>query len=46
MGKDAAAKLNALGFKVAGWSASPKSLPGVVCCSGAKRHAGRAATAD
>jgi glyoxylate/hydroxypyruvate reductase A len=36
MGKDAAAKLNALGFKVAGWSASPKSLPGVVCFSGAE----------
>jgi glyoxylate/hydroxypyruvate reductase A len=36
MGRDAAAKLNALGFKVAGWSASPKSLPGVVCFSGAE----------
>ena len=36
MGKDAAAKLNALGFKVAGWSASPKSLPGVACFSGAE----------
>ena len=35
MGKDAVAKLKALGFKVAGWSASPKSLPGVVCFSGA-----------
>ena len=35
MGKDAAAKLKALGFKVAGWSASPKSLPGVACFSGA-----------
>jgi glyoxylate/hydroxypyruvate reductase A len=34
MGKDAAAKLKALGFKVAGWSASPKSLPGVACFSG------------
>ncbi len=35
MGKDAVAKLKALGFKVAGWSASPKSLPGVACFSGA-----------
>jgi glyoxylate/hydroxypyruvate reductase A len=35
LGKDAAAKLSALGFKVAGWSASPKSLPGVACFSGA-----------
>ena len=35
MGKDAVAKLKALGFKVAGWSASPKSLPDVACFSGA-----------
>jgi glyoxylate/hydroxypyruvate reductase A len=35
MGKDTVAKLKALGFKVAGWSASPKSLPNVVCFSGA-----------
>jgi glyoxylate/hydroxypyruvate reductase len=35
MGKDAATKLKALGFKVAGWSASPKSLPDVACFSGA-----------
>jgi glyoxylate/hydroxypyruvate reductase len=35
MGKDAVAKLKALGFKVAGWSASPKSLPGVTSFSGA-----------
>ena len=35
MGKDATAKLKALGFKVAGWSASPKSLPDVTCFSGA-----------
>jgi glyoxylate/hydroxypyruvate reductase len=34
MGKDAVTKLKALGFKVAGWSASPKSLPGVTCFSG------------
>jgi glyoxylate/hydroxypyruvate reductase A len=37
MGKDAATKLKAVGFKVAGWSASPKSLPGVACFSGANR---------
>jgi glyoxylate/hydroxypyruvate reductase len=35
MGKDAVAKLKALGFKVAGWSASPKSLPEMTCFSGA-----------
>jgi glyoxylate/hydroxypyruvate reductase A len=35
MGKDAVAKLKALGFKVAGWSASPKSLPDVTCFSSA-----------
>ena len=35
LGKDATAKLKALGFKVAGWSLSPKSLPGVACFSGA-----------
>ena len=35
MGKDAAARLKALGFSVSGWSASPKSLPGVACFSGA-----------
>jgi glyoxylate/hydroxypyruvate reductase len=34
MGKDAVAKLKTLGFKVAGWSASPKSLPDVDCFSG------------
>jgi glyoxylate/hydroxypyruvate reductase len=34
MGKDAATKLKALGFKVAGWSASAKSLPGVECFFG------------
>jgi glyoxylate/hydroxypyruvate reductase len=36
MGKDAVAKLKALGFKVAGWSASLKSLPDVACFSGAE----------
>jgi glyoxylate/hydroxypyruvate reductase A len=35
LGKDAASKLSALGFKVAGWSVSEKSLPGVQCFSGA-----------
>jgi glyoxylate/hydroxypyruvate reductase A len=35
LGKDAVTKLKALGFKVAGWSASEKSLPGVECFSGA-----------
>ncbi len=36
MGQDTAAKLKALGFEVAGWSASPKSLPDVACFSGAE----------
>jgi glyoxylate/hydroxypyruvate reductase A len=36
MGQDAAAKLKALGFEVAGWSASLKSLPDVACFSGAE----------
>jgi glyoxylate/hydroxypyruvate reductase A len=35
LGKDAASKLRALGFNVAGWSASEKSLPGVECFFGA-----------
>jgi glyoxylate/hydroxypyruvate reductase len=35
LGQDAAAKLKTLGFKVAGWSSTPKSLPGIVCFSGA-----------
>jgi glyoxylate/hydroxypyruvate reductase len=34
LGKDAALKLSALGFKVAGWSASEKSLNGVACFHG------------
>ena len=34
LGQDAAAKLKTLGFKVAGWSLSPKSLPGIACFSG------------
>jgi glyoxylate/hydroxypyruvate reductase A len=36
MGQDAAAKLKALKFQVAGWSASLKSLPDVACFSGAE----------
>ena len=35
MGQDSATKLKALGFKVAGWSASPKSLSDMTCFSGA-----------
>ncbi len=35
LGADAALKLTALGFKVAGWSKSRKSLSGVECFSGA-----------
>jgi glyoxylate/hydroxypyruvate reductase A len=35
MGKDAVSKLKALGFKVAGWRVSSKSLPDVACFSGA-----------
>jgi glyoxylate/hydroxypyruvate reductase A len=34
MGQDAAVKLKALEFQVAGWSASLKSLPDVACFSG------------
>jgi glyoxylate/hydroxypyruvate reductase len=35
LGMDAAMKLKALGFKVAGWSATPKSGTGFACFSGA-----------
>ena len=35
MGKDAVTKLKALGFKVTGWSTTPKSLPDVASFSGA-----------
>jgi glyoxylate/hydroxypyruvate reductase A len=35
LGMDAATKLEALGFKVAGWSATPKSGTGFPCFSGA-----------
>ncbi len=35
LGTDAATKLRSIGFTVAGWSASQKSLPGVECFSGA-----------
>ena len=34
LGSDAAMKLRALGFDVAGWSASPKEVEGVVCFHG------------
>lgn len=34
LGRDAALKLKALGFDVAGWSATPKALPGVVSFHG------------
>lgn len=35
MGRDSARALAGLGFKVAGWSRTPKSIPGVACFSGA-----------
>lgn len=35
LGQDAAKKLAMLGFKVAGWSRSPKSVDGVQCFAGA-----------
>ena len=35
LGMDAAMKLKALGFKVAGWSATQKSAPGIDCLHGA-----------
>ena len=34
LGSDAAQKLAALGFKVAGWSRSRKSIPGIECFAG------------
>lgn len=34
LGRDAAAKLNALGFAVSGWSRNQKQLDGVTCYSG------------
>ncbi|MES2750737.1 MAG: glyoxylate/hydroxypyruvate reductase A [Pseudomonadota bacterium] len=34
LGRDAAEVLQRLGFRVSGWSASPKELPGVKCFSG------------
>ena len=55
LGADAATKLRALGFRVAGWSATPKRIEGVDCfygrrrpdaAAGANRHARRAAAAD
>jgi len=35
LGLDAARKLGLLGFPVAGWSSTPKSVPGVACFHGA-----------
>jgi glyoxylate/hydroxypyruvate reductase A len=35
IGSDAATKLKIMGFDVAGWSRTPKSLPGIACFSGA-----------
>ncbi len=34
LGHDAAVKLSMLGFRVAGWSRSPKELPGIDCFAG------------
>lgn len=34
LGRDAAEKLAALGFQVAGWSRSPRQVPGITCFSG------------
>ena len=36
LGRDAAAKLQAIGFQVSGWSRTPKSVAGVACYSGAE----------
>jgi glyoxylate/hydroxypyruvate reductase A len=36
MGTDSATKLAMLGFKVVGWSRSPKTIPGVECFAGAR----------
>lgn len=37
LGQDAAEKLVALGFQVAGWSRTPKEVPGVTCYAGAEQ---------
>lgn len=34
LGSDAATKLKVMGFKVAGWSRTPKSVPGIECYAG------------
>lgn len=34
LGQDAAKKLAMMGFRVVGWSRTPKSLPGIICHSG------------
>jgi len=36
IGRSAAEALARLGFKVAGWSRTPKSIPGIACCHGAE----------
>ncbi len=36
LGKDAAQKLNSLGFPVSGWSQTPKKIEGVDCLAGAQ----------
>ena len=36
LGVDAATKLQAIGFDVAGWSRSPRGLPGLACFAGAE----------
>ena len=36
LGGNSAAHLSAIGFDVAGWSRSPKSVPGVTCYAGAE----------
>ena len=49
LGLDAARKLKALGFDVAGWSQSPKTEPGVACFAGPerpRRDAGAAPTSS
>jgi len=46
LGADAAAKLAALGFPVAGWSRRPKSLPGIACHHGPEGFAALLRTSD
>jgi glyoxylate/hydroxypyruvate reductase A len=46
LGRDAAGKLAALGFKVAAWSASAKTAPGIACFDGAAGLDAMAARSD